>query len=95
MRIRTASLLFVVAAGLLFGCKKSDTVVAADSCQLAGTRAQAYSDAITAYAKAQTAANCTAVKTTANSYLDAAAGCTTITQAQITAARASINDLKC
>ncbi|MBO0935476.1 hypothetical protein J2I47_02840 [Fibrella sp. HMF5335] len=95
MRLRTTSLIAVTTIIFLFGCKKSDSVAAVDSCQLAGTRAQAYSDAIVAYSKAQTPANCTAVKTTANAYLDAAAGCTTVTQAQITAARASVNDLKC
>ncbi|MBO0931405.1 hypothetical protein [Fibrella aquatilis] len=94
MRIRTASFSLLVAVALLSGCKKSDTVVA-DSCQLASTRAQAYVDAGTAWAKAQTPANCTALKTAASSYLDAAANCSTATKAQVDAARASINDLKC
>ncbi|RYF64836.1 MAG: hypothetical protein EOO39_25945 [Cytophagaceae bacterium] len=95
MKIRTLYLSLFVGVSLLVGCKKSDTVVAADTCQLAGTRAQAYSDAITAYVKSQSPANCNAVKTTANAYIDAAAGCTTVTKAQLDAARASISDLKC
>jgi hypothetical protein len=95
MRIRTASLLFVVAAGLLFGCKKSDSVVGPDACQLTSTRAQAFSDALTTYSKTPTAANCTAFKTAGSAYLDAAASCTTVNQADLTNARKELNDIKC
>ncbi len=95
MRIRTTSLAFAVAVALLFGCKKSDTVVGPDACQLTSTRAQAFSDALTAYSKAQTPANCTAFKTAGSAYLDAAASCTTVNQADLTSARKELNDIKC
>ena len=95
MRIRTASLLFTVATGLLFGCKKSDSVIAADSCQLAGTRAQAYANAMKDYYITKTPTNCAAFKTAANAYIDALAGCPTAPKGATDAAKASLADATC
>lgn len=91
---KTLSLILLVGLAAGFGCKK-DNDATPDTCGQVSARAQTYSNAVSAYSTSPTKANCEAVRTTANSYLDAAANCPTVTQADITAARASVNALVC
>lgn len=95
MKSHSFSLCLLLCMALVFSCKKSADTVSPDGCQVAGTRAQAFSDALKAYTTAQTPANCQAYKTAATSFINAAASCTTVSKADLDDARKELADLKC
>lgn len=76
-------------------CKKDDNPVGPDACALASQRAEAISGVANAYATNPSQANCEAYRKAANDFLDAAARCPTVSQADIASARQSVNTLNC
>lgn len=76
-------------------CKKDSDSVGTNSCAQIQQRAADVTQAATAYSTSLTKANCEAYKKAVNDYLSSAANCPTVTQADITQARNSINSLDC
>lgn len=85
----------LLALVFLTGCKKSADESLADNCTRAGQKAEAYTAALQAYSASPTKANCEKVKSTALDYVEIAASCSTIGQADLKAARDQINALVC
>ena len=76
-------------------CKKKEDEVAPATCNDITRLATVYSNSITAYTSSPTKANCEAFKVAANNYINAAANCPGVLQADITSARTSIKDIVC
>jgi hypothetical protein len=91
-------LMSVASLGLMLAmsCKKEEeTVVGPAACQLAADRVAAYERAVTNYAASQTPANCKAFVDAANSFLDAAKNCSTVSAQDVKEARDAIAAVKC
>jgi hypothetical protein len=80
---------------LLMSCSSTTTAVVASTCQLAADKADAFSKAVTAYTTTPNATTCKAFVDAANAYINAAASCSTVTAAQLQAAKDGINSTKC